>query len=64
MLHLFLYFHFLGPVRVNQESVRYKVLIQKNYLTFIASCEANFANLNKLPGGVTMIVVQFGNTYE
>lgn len=42
----------------------YKVLIQKIYLTFNASCEAKFANLNKLPGGVTMIVVQFGNTYE
>lgn len=48
MLHLFLNFHFLGPVRVNQESVSYKVK----------------KNLNKLPGGVTMIVVQFGNTYE
>lgn len=64
MLHLFLNFHFLGPVRVNQESVRYKVFIQKISSTFTASCEAKFANLNKLPGGVTMIVVHFGNTYE
>lgn len=31
---------------------------------FNVSCEVKFVNLNKLLGGVIMIVVYFGNIYE